>query len=315
MANDTFRGIAGKVLLRCPSATLTLAQDWVQSAFRDIVERRRWSWLLKKSELFVYDQYATGTATVTAGTQTVTLNAPGAVASAHVGRQFRVGTTLPITTITAISTGANTYTVDQVWWPTTVTAQSYSVYQAYVTLPSDFHSFESVIDPNYAQPVTFGLKVSQLDNLDPQRAASGSPPKGLAYLDYYASSAGAIAVPRYELWPHQRSAAVYPIVYESRPTDPFDANATVPALLPSDVVLERTMMYCSAWPGPDATNRNPYFSKEVLALHKTEFERRIAILEKQDNEHMQQNLWYQADQQGGSIISASWLQNRAIGRI
>lgn len=309
MANDTFRGVAGKVLLRCPTATLTLAMDWTQSAFRDILERRRWSWLLKKSQIFAYDQYTTGTATIVAGTQTVTINAPGVVAATHVGRQFRIGTALPIVTITAANAGPNTYTIDQTWWPSNVTAQSFSVYQAYVFLPSDFHSFLSVIDPAFVQPVPTDLTVAQIDGIDPQRAAAGSPPKGLAWLDYYNG------LPRYEMWPHQRSAAVYPIVYESRPIDPFDTGATVPTLLPSDVILERAMMYCAAWPGPSATVPNPYYSKELMALHKVEYERRIGIIEKQDNEHMQQNIWYQQDQAGSNIISASWLQNRAIGRI
>lgn len=305
MANETFRGIASKLLLRCPTATPTLAQDWIQNSFREIVERRRWSWLLKRGELLTYDQYNTGTATIVAGTQTVTINAPGVVASTHVGRQFRVGTQLPIMTITAVNIGANTYSIDQVWWPSNVTAQSFSVYQAYVALPSDFHAFISVIDPFYAQPVPYDISVAQIDSRDPQRAAAGSPPRGLAYFDYFNG------LPRYEMWPHQRTAAVYPIVYESRPTDPFDAGATVPALLPADIILERAMMYCAAWPGPSKENPNPYFSKDLIALHRSEFEKRLAVLEKQDNAHMQQNVFYQSDQSAKSVVSAAWMQSRA----
>lgn len=308
MANDTFRGVAGKILLRCPTATLTLAQDWVQQSFRDIVERRRWSWLLKRGQLITYNAYTTGTATVSAGSQTVTITT-GVVSADHIGRQFRIGTALPIMTITAIDAGANTLTLDQPWWPTTQTAQAYSIYQAYVALPSDFHSFVSVVDPAYAQPVSYGLSAAQIDLMDPQRAAAGSPPRGLAYFDYYNG------LPRYELWPHQRTAAVYPIIYESRPVEPWDANATVPALLPSDVILERAMMYCAMWPGDSVTNPNPYFGAKLgLAdMHRREYERRVGILEKQDNEHMQQNIWYQGDQRGQTtIISGTWMQSRAL---
>lgn len=307
MANDTFRGIAGKVLLRCPTASLTLAQDWVQSAFRDIVERRRWSWLLKRGQLVTYNQYNTGTATVTAGTQTVTITT-GVVSADHVGRQFRIGTALPIVTITDIDAGANTYTIDQPWWPSDQTAQAYSVYQAYLPLPSDFHSFVSVIDPANGQPVGTGLSVAQLDAMDPQRGNSGYP-VALAYADYRNG------LPRYEMWPHQRSAAVYPIVYESRPTDAFDSGATVPALLPSDVILERALMYCAMWPGASPTNPNPYFAAKLglSEMHRQEYEKRIAILERQDNEHMQQNIWYQGDQTGTGIIrSSSWMQSHAL---
>lgn len=310
MANDTFRGIAGKLLLRCPSASLTLAQDWVQSAFRDIVERRRWSWLLKRGQLTVPDQYSTGTATVAVGSQTVTITT-GVVDPSHVGLQFRIGNTFPIVTITAIDAVANTYTIDQNWYPTTSTAQTFSVYQAYVALPSDFHSFVTVIDPRYAQPLPFDASAAQIDNLDPQRVAAGSPPRGLAYFDYFNG------LPRYELWPHQKTAAVYPILYESRPTDPFDSNATVPALLPSDVILERALMYCAMWPGASTSNPNPYamaMKGALAAQHRAEFERRIAVVERQDNEHMQQAIWYQQDQMRRTpVVSGRWLQSHDMG--
>lgn len=305
MANDTYAGIAGKVLLRCPTASLLLAQDWVRSSFRDIVERRQWSWLLKRGQLVTYDVYQTGTATVVAGTQTVTINSPGVVAASHVGRQFRIANNLPIVTITAADTGANTYTIDSAWWPSNQTAQTFQVYQAYVALPSDFHAFLSIVDPQYAQPIPYLASVAQIDNRDPQRALAGSPPACVAYFDYYN------ALPRYEMWPHQKTAAVYPATYESRPTDPFDSGATVPALLPSDVILERAMMYCAMWPGPSETNPNPYYNFKLgLAnIHKMEFERRIAVLEKQDNEHMQKNVTYQGDQTSGTpTLSGRYMQ-------
>lgn len=315
MANDTFAGIAGKVLLRCPSASPTLARDWVQSAFRDIVERRRWSWLLKRGQLYTYDQYNTGTATVVAGTTTVTLGGGGTVSADHVGRQFRIGTALPIVTITAIDAGTNTYTIDQSWWPTSYTAQPYSVYQAYIALPSDFHAFVSIVDPAYAQPIPYDSSVAMIDNIDPQRAAAGSPPRGLAYFDYFNG------LPRYEMWPHQRSAAVFPIVYESRPTEPWDSGATVPSLLPSDIILERALMYCAMWPGSSVDSPNPYAISgkkgPVLAqMHKEEYERRTAVLEKQDNEHMQQNVWYQSDQMKRTpVVSGTWMQSHDLGAL
>jgi hypothetical protein len=308
MANDTFAGIAGKVLLRCPTAPLTLARDWVQSAFRDVVARRRWSWLLKRGQLVTYDAYTTGTATVVAGTQTVTITT-GVVSADFVGRQFRIGTALPIVTITAVDTGANTLTIDQPWYPSTQTNQNYAIYQAYVALPSDFQSFVSVIDPAYAQPIPYDLGVEKLDSMDPQRAAAGSPPRALSYFDYFNG------LPRYELWPHQRSAAVYPMVYMSQPIDAFDPNATVPTLLPSDIILERAMMYCAMWPGPSAENPNPYFNPKLglAAKHEAEYEKRLSVIEKQDTEHMQQSIWYQSDQRNsGRIISAAWMQSHAL---
>lgn len=309
MANETFRDLAGKVLLRCPSAALTLSQDWVKQSWRDIVERRRWSFMLKRGQLVTTNQYNTGTITVVAGTQTVTIDSSttGLVNAAHVGQQFRVGTADPIYTITAISTAANTYSLDQVYESANRTNQSYSVYTAYPPLPSDFHSFVSVVDPNFMQPVPFSGSVLQIDKIDPQRAAAGSPPRSLGFFDYYQN------LPRYELWPHQRSAYVYPMVYEYRAPEPWDATAHIPYWMPSDIILERAMMYCAMWPGPDETHPNPYFNPRMglAQAHKAEYEHRIGILEKQDNEHMQQNIWYQNEQarQTPNVISSTWMQS------
>lgn len=316
MANDTFDGIARKVLLRCPSAPITLAYDWIRNSFRDIVERRRWSWLLRRGSLTTTDQYTTGTASVAALGQTITLAGGGTVSSAHVGLQFRFGVSLPIVTITAVNVGANTYTIDQVISTAAISGAAFSVYQAYVAVPSDFHAFVTVTDPSFAQPIPFDATVGQIDNLDPQRAASGSPPKGLAWFDYYTSTPGNQPLARYELWPHQRVANIYPMIYECRPVDPFDANAIIPAMLPSDIVLERALMYCALWPGPSSAVPNPYFGAKLglAQFHQKEYESRLAIIEKQDNEHMQQNIWYQSDQMRRTpVVSGNWLQSHDMG--
>lgn len=299
---DNFDGVARKLVLRSPNTSLLLAYDFVRNAFHDVVERRRWSWMFKRGQLFTTNQYNTGTASINAGDTTVTLNG-GAATSDLVGQQFRLGVSSMITTIIDTPT-INTLTISDPWLPATIVNQAYSIYTAYVTLPSDFHAFVSVIDPTFAQPVAYLGTVEQLDNTDPQRASSGSPPRILARLDYFQG------FPRYELWPHQRSASVYPIIYESRPIDAFDPGSVVPPLLPPDILLERALMYLAMWPGETKTNPNPYYDLKLASQHGALYEARMARLEKQDNEHMQQNVWYQQDQTRRTpVVSGSWMQS------
>jgi hypothetical protein len=303
LANETFAQLRSRLLLRTGDVVGPfLAEEWIRSAFRDLVEYRRWSWLLKRGQILVPNEYTTGTASITAGTPTVTITT-GVVNSAFIGRQFRIGYQFPILTITDVNVGSNTLTLSDNWWPINATAATYSIYQAYVALPSDFQSFVSVVDPNYAQPVGFGGSVENLDIMDPQRSASGSPLRQLAYFDYFNG------LPRYEMWPHQRTAAVYPIVYQSRPTDAFDTGSTVPASIPGDVLMERALMYAALWPGTESTP-NLYFNLKLAMVHQKNYDERVSILEKQDNATMQQDLWYQSSQSNGSsVISASWMQS------
>ncbi len=303
MANETFDGIARKVLLRCEQAGILLAQDWVRNAYRDVIERRTWSWLLKRGQLVTYDQYTTGTASISAGDRTVTLAGGGTVSADHIGRQFRASNnTSPIFTIADADTGANTYTLDGDWWPTSLSAGGFAVYQAYIPLPSDFQSFVSVIDPRSGQSVPYDYSISQIDRLDPSRNSSATSDVKLAYLDYYQG-----ITPRYELWPHNRSAYVYPITYIHKPADPFDSTSFIPARLPADILLERALMYCSQWPGTDVENKNPYYNERTAQFHERQYKERLLHLMRQDNAHMQQDLTYQSE--GSGLMSASYMQS------
>lgn len=309
MANDTFDGIARKLLLRAPKLGPFIARDIVKSSFHDIVELWQWSWLIKRTQLSVPNVYNTGTATVTYGSPTVTI-ATGVVASDHVGRQFRVGVASPILTITDIDVALNTYTLSENWLGTGGSGQGYKVYQAYLSMPSDFHAVFSITDPvTYWAIQSDGVSMEMIDRRDPQRSVVGSPPRVLAPYDYYNGFS------RWELWPHQTSQSFYLMTYESRPIDPFDPGASVPYLLPSDVILERCFMYAAKWYGPNRNDPNPYYSSDTAKFHEEQFNRRINVLIKQDIEHMQRAVWYQEDQSFNQRnVNAAWMQMHDMSR-
>lgn len=308
MAED-FDGLARKLLLRCPKLGPFIARDLIKSAFHDVVDLWQWSWLIKRTQLSVPDAYQVGTATVTYGSPTITI-ATGVVSSDHVGRQFRVGIASPILTITDIDAGLNTYTLDQNWLGTSGTAQGYKVYQAYIPMPTDFHTFYSVVDPVSYWPIqTESVSLEMIDRRDPQRSVIGSPPRVLVPYDYYNG------FPRYELWPHQTSAAFYLMAYESRPIDPFDPGASIPYLLPPDVILERALMYAAKWPGPNRNDPNPYYSDATAQFHEKQYDRRIGIIIKQDVEHMQTAIWYQDDQNWNQRnLNAAYMQSHDLAQ-
>ncbi len=308
MANDSFSDIARKLVLRCPLAPLTLAQDWVRNAFRDIVEYRRWSWLFKYGQIVIPAAYTTGLASISFGGTQVTLTG-GTTDPSWVGRQFRVSATSPILTIVSVDEeSTTTFELDPAtpWPQASVTDVSYSVYQAYYSMPGDFHAFMSITSQQYAWKTAFlGVNKSDLDAVDPQRSASGTPPRVIVPFDYYNGS------PRWELWPHQYGAGYLAMTYESRPTDAFDGGATVPALLPSDIILERALMYCARWPGSARETPNPYYSEPLAKFHEEQYLRRLGLIIKQDDEHMPQDVRYANT--GIGIPSAAWAQMHDVG--
>lgn len=306
MANDTFEGLAGKLLLRCPSAGPFLARDWIRNAWHDLVRRRQWSWRWKSGNIQIPNQYVTGTVSINVGGQTVTL-VIGVVSSDWVGRQFRVGTNSPILTITSVNVGANTFDLDQQWYGQNVVSSAYVVYQAYYFMPSDLEAISSVVDPRNQYPVSHVGETRQgIDLRDPQRSAGGAPPKFIVPFDFYNGRA------RFELWPHQYVQGFLALYYISKPIDAFDAGAAVPYTIDSDIILERALSYCARWPGSSRENPNPYYSDPLAQYHNNMYEDRVGRLTVADNELMNQNIKYQSTSRRG-IPSASWAQQHDIG--
>lgn len=294
MALDTYPTIWRAVLLRCPAASSFLAQSWVRNSFRRVGERRRWSWLVKRSQFLLNAIVHAGTVTVTRLSPNVVGDATAAAAFSGqlVGRQFRLNAQTPIYTITAVTTTSvanDTLVLDDVWGGTTTSGQGYQVYNVYVTVPSDFHSFVSVIDPQNNWQLWTQVQQDELNVWDAQRASVGFP--------YIVASAlydttSTPPLPRYEMWPHQQSNYVYPFLYEARFTDLDDANATLPRFIRGDMLMEMALAEAARWPGPSKELGNPYFNLQLASMHDLKAEQMIMEAERQDDEVFEADLRY-----------------------
>lgn len=189
---DSFTTIVGRVQLRVPAATRFLAEDWVRNSFRRIARRRRWSWLLESGQFLFPPLVNAGTVDVTRSSTIVT-GTGTAFDQTMVGLQFRTGIPNPIYTIQSVESPTQ-LTLQQPWGGITATLQGYQIYRAYVTVPSDFHAFVSVYDPNYNWQLLLDYSQNQLNAVDAQRSNSGNAYL-LAWLDYTAGQSGVVAQP------------------------------------------------------------------------------------------------------------------------
>lgn len=172
MAQDTYNECWSRVLLRCPSLSPKLAQDFTVNAFRRLAEIRRWSWLVKFNQFIAPVAYNTGTVSVTNGNTTVT-GAGTTWTAAMVGRQFRVGLAAPIYTI-AQFTSATSIELELPFGGPTSTGSSYSIYQCYFTPPDDFHQFITLWDPAFNWQLYLDVQQSEINIWDAQRANTGN---------------------------------------------------------------------------------------------------------------------------------------------
>lgn len=184
---DTYQDCWNKVLLRCPSLSPKLAQDFIVNAFRRIAERRRWSWLVKYGQFITSDVYTTGTVTVVNGSNAVT-GSGTTWTGAMQGRQFRVGTSSPIYTIQTVISSTS-LELDANFGGASGSAVGYNIYQCFFTVPEDFHQFITVWDPAFNWQLYLDVNQSELNIWDAQRANVGNP-FVVSFRDYTTSQNG-----------------------------------------------------------------------------------------------------------------------------
>ena len=286
MALDTYDSIVNSLLLRCPMAGGQLAEQFINYAFRDLIEKRKWSWTIAQSQFIFPAVYNTGTATLINQSNQVT-GAGTAWTTAMIGYQFRTSTLTPIYTISAVNVGTQTITLDQPWGAASSANSGYQIYIAYQIPPTDFHAFVSIWDPNFSWSLWSTVSQAELNTYDAQRASQGTP-YVVADFDYTALAFGGAAIspqlPRFEVWPHQQSAYVIPFMYEKRFPDLNDSNGELPRYTPGNVLLEGGLAACARWPGPDTEHRNPYFGLTLATMHQERYDKQVRELERQDDE-------------------------------
>lgn len=189
MARDTYKTIWQRVELQCPSVGQFRAKSWVNHAFRDIVEQRRWSWLVKRGQFVMPATYNTGTVSVTQGLPTVT-GSGTTFTAAMIGRQFRIGDNSPLYTIQQFNS-TTSLTLDADWGAADASAQTYEIYAAYVTPPDDFKSFIAVWDPANNWRLHLHRTQAEVNVWDAQRSNHGDAYFVVA-ADYTSSRVGSV---------------------------------------------------------------------------------------------------------------------------
>ena len=285
---STYPELVGAVGLRCPAASLFLRRQWIDYAFRQLWDYKLWSWQRKRGQFLLMQAVVAGTVAVTRGNFTV-VGTGTAWTSDLVSAQFRVGTQTPIYTIASV-TDATHLDLTAVWGGSTASGVGYSIYNAYVTVPSDFQNFITIWDPQYNWPLETNVTQEELNAWDSQRANTGTA-YVIASLDFD-DVFNTPPLARYEIWPHQKAQYVYPFMYVSRPPDLSDPGASLPRAIRGDVLLESALAQAARWPGAATDARNRYFNLQLAMTHDSRYIAMVSELARTDDEIMENDVSY-----------------------
>lgn len=305
MAN-TFLEMSRSLRLYCPSLDIFLAQQFIRDAYRKILDRRDWSGLRAENQIQFKDQKTTGTVLATNGSPTIT-GSGTAFASTDVGRQFKAGVGSPIYTITTVNVGPQTLVLDNNFGAATVAAGSYTIFDGYVTMPTDFKRLIVAVDPQTGYKLRHWVTQDQLLRWDPQRNFFGLP---YALVDRRYNTSGLV---QYEAWPYSTSQRIVSYFYIKQGADLVNDTDTPIWPVRSDVIVTHALADLCRWPGV-VDQPNLMFDKEYIRRsYLTEFEDKMVDLERQD-ENIYMSWLSDTDWYGWpwAPLSANFLQSHAV---
>lgn len=192
-ALNTFEAIVGDVHAHSLGVDSLLIEGWVRDTWSEIERLRTWSHLRRQYHIVIPAPYTIGTATFTPDSNIVTIAGGGVVSASFIGRQLQRAVGEPIHEIVNVDTGAGTITIQPAWQytTTTVTAQPYRVFTAYISTPSDFFAFISVRDTQRRRRLNIHVSQDMLDRYDHARSY-GSRPACLSGVDFTRSYSGRV---------------------------------------------------------------------------------------------------------------------------
>ncbi len=286
---STYNDLVRQLLLRCPAASLFLARSWIDYSFRQLWDRKLWSWQRKQVQ-YIFDALVNaGNVDVTRGSFTVTGHGT-AWTTDLVNHQFRCGLSTPIYTIQSVA-DATHLDLTQVWGAPTSLGVSYSIYNAYQTPPSDFQNHIAIYDVRYNWCLSLSTTQEELDVWDAQRANIGNTAYVCASRDFD-DVFNQPPLPRFEFWPHLQSQCVLPGHYVARPPDLSDPGAMLPRMIRGDVLLESALAQAARWPGAASDQKNPYFNLALAMQHEQRAQAMVNEMVRTDDEIFENDVTY-----------------------
>ena len=309
MSDQTFEQLWRFMMVYFPECPLPIAQQCVNTAYSKGLRRGRWAGQ-RASSVFNIEAPIPGTGLRTTLGSTTFINLDSVLEpwdSTMLGKQVVIDGVGPYYTILAVDTTTLNHTITtDIAASTTAAGQDYTIQQIYLTPPSDFASFLSVIDQENNWKLHLTYAQEQLDYFDGQRSTTGTPFILAGGVPYATPSGETVPRPRFELWPRTAGVKSYPYHYVKRL--PLLSAASDRPIFPfvGDVLRHGALAELALWPGTKQLP-NPYFDMQQHMMHRQIFEDGLKEIERDDQELAQTMISYH-DNLPFAPFDASWLQ-------
>jgi hypothetical protein len=282
MAALTYGELWRQFHLEHPAIDALLCRQWVLDAYKRACTGQQWGFLRGEGQLVVLAARSV-TVGVTQGSTSVTSTA--AFVSGDGGRQLRVASRGIPFTLTFSTTSL--CALDRTYEGDTNAAASASIFDAYATMPADFDSFRSLINPTVQRPMPWMLSREVLDYRDPDRTATDSTARMLVS-HRMSGVSGQTGRLLYEWWPYPTARAAYPMTYYKRVDALADTDSFVGVFSTRAEDLLCYARYRAAMYPGTPERRNPGYSVAAAQEHKSEWEQVVTSLGVRDDDQFAQ---------------------------
>lgn len=220
-------------------------------------------------------------------------------ASSFVGRQIRLSASSPIYTIRAVPS-VTSLTLGDAWAGATASGQAYQIIKLYYTLSTDVRDILAVSDTTQGNSVSFHVSQRELNQIDPQRSATGDP---RALVDYLPNENGNM---QYEIYPVQITQRQLAYMYSSQWSAMRSPNDIPPPFINPGVIQDGALSDALRI---RSTPEDPYYDPVGANFYEAKFERGVQDAINADESKALMAYSAHANILGGG---ANWAQSHAV---
>lgn len=275
----TFGSVWQKVALQASAVPGLLCRSYVQDAYQEACQGRRWSWLRREWQPTTK---ASRSVSVTATNGSATLTAAaGQFVSTDLNRQIRATNQGVPYTITALNAALTEATLDKTYTGTSGAA-TLTILDAFLYMPADFDGVRTLSNLTVQQPMPWWYTSEQLDFWDPNRIWADATARIIAARGVQ-QSGSLLGRQVYEWWPYPSAQATYQMSYYAV-NEPADTDLLQGQLAARAHLLETgALAKCARYPGT-TEKKNPYFNLALATALEAKFQLALQELSVRDED-------------------------------
>jgi len=290
----------GQVMQWNPDVPPTMVKSWINEAYRDVIDRRRWAGLKVRGQLITPNLTTAGTISINQG-DTVVNGTGTAWTQDLVGQQLRSGFSTGFFNIQSVQS-ATQLTLDMPWGNPTIVTAGYSIFYTWVNLGPNIKVIHTMVNQRQGYRMITGIPQEFLNRRDTWRTATGwswgISPKELSFN----------GSPLFEIYPAPTFQQCFPYLAYIQPPD-LNGDQDYPvAFIASDLLVLRPIANALVFRGPKL---NPYYDPTTASGKLREFGSRIETMTNADDAMDPKDLQY--DDFPMANPGASWAQNHDEG--